>query len=157
MATDLPSLLERVEKATGSDRELDHDIWLTFCAPKEWFGSQVESTFRQGDSYGFSTVDGYRHLNCIRPATYTASLDAVLALVEEKGFKPGLCDWGDANVMASVGRPGVSNKTAWVGYGFTPQLAFLSALLSALIGEHRRALIAESRVSLTPTDGGSDE
>ena len=59
-AADLTALAERVEAATGGDRELDRSIQ--------------------------TLIDGYRHADHLSNLFYTSSLDAAITLVPE-GWK----------------------------------------------------------------------
>lgn len=105
--SDLMELLERVRKATGPDRELERDIMV------EAFG------------------DGVR--NALPVPTYTASIDAALALVERK--LPGWIWMLDKNesgpfdfvLWAETGLRAKANAM-----GPTAPLAILAALLTAL-------------------------
>lgn len=105
----LEGLIERVTAAQGPDRELDRSIGRAFGV--------TETTFPQ-----YEPGD-------VMPS-YTASIDAALALVER--YLPGW-SWSighDAN--------GELHATIWHGvtehdeYGATPALAILAALLTAL-------------------------
>lgn len=115
----LQRLLERVEKAEREDRPLDHELFLDL----EWAG--------QGDHR--------------KPPTYTASLDAALALVER-------ClpdhQWlvRQHHEGAPFGRGYFANvPTGWPGerrhfdaYGKTAALALLAAMLKALIAQEQQ-------------------
>ena len=129
--SDLRGLIERVEKATGPDRELDAQIYiwvhgLRANAPVLW--TQV--------------------------APYTNSLDAALALVEK--MRPGY-RWGVSSVAIKIGAY-PDGKTAY-GEGFrahvtknsplrpmpstadapTPALAIILALLRSLDTDNKGA------------------
>lgn len=101
----IAELLERVEGATGPDRELDAAIE---CALASTWGS------------------------AINPRPYTASLDAALALVErvrpgwtwEGGRDPAKASW--AYLYAKIDGPTFSASAP------TPALALLAALLRSL-------------------------
>lgn len=88
---DLPSLITRLEVATGPDRELDLAIW-NVLNPKYPFG-------------------------CISPALnkYTSSIDAALTLVPE-GFAVDLtaftgCKYGDAFLWSDSRESGLRYST----------------------------------------------
>jgi hypothetical protein len=118
--TDLPtlaSLLERVEKAEGPDRELDAAIWRVLC----WSN---------------------RDTIIPRDALLTASLDAALALVEEKlpGCN-GLLMFGEPhrNPIMRLAPLYPDGRHPVEAGGATLPLAVLSALLRALIAQKETA------------------
>jgi len=141
--TDLQTLKQRVERASGGDRELDcriaYALGMNWCNPK-WSNSLHD--WRQHiETHGFEaawTSDHVYRNGYDAPPTedyggslvpnYTTSIDAALALVER--LLPGW-SWRIGN------RPGGG---AWVllgtsrqeHLGATPALALLSALLAAL-------------------------
>lgn len=150
-ASDLTTLLARVEAAEGPDRELDARLSAHFE--------------RVGISYGFGDDEGWapqdiverwdddkwakvgRELS-IGHARYTASLDAALALCErvllpnllgiegsweprDKGVWPA---WSVRWYPPGTDRDGKSWH-AQVGSARTPALALLAALLRAKIAE----------------------
>jgi hypothetical protein len=81
--TDLKALLERVEKTTGPDRELDIDMALALnLAPAEY---KFLPEQRSWQFYVFARDD----VVFWTPPEWTSSLDSALALVEEKlpGFR----------------------------------------------------------------------
>lgn len=114
----LTSLLERVEKATGPDRELDAAIRIALFPPAG------------------------------RPAwlPYTASLDACRALQEQA--LPGW-DWSARHSVSSDGDVRYGNAVVWVpcnprddesprywaSHEHAPELAWLAAILRALIAQ----------------------
>lgn len=127
MQGDLSALIKRVEKATGPDRRIDAEILCAFHGyvmheesdPANgifafWDGKPWESTCH----------------NCTIWPKVTASLDAALALVEEK--LPD-CDWECTTArhrkgfMAAVWYAEVFRADAT-----TPALAIVLALLRAL-------------------------
>ncbi len=135
--TDLRGLIERVEKATGLDRELDGAIHNAL------FGTAyVRCT---GSVTGFMT-SATNNGNPTVPI-YTNSVDAALALVEK--MRPGY-RWGVSSVAIKIGAH-PDGKTAY-GEGFrahvtknsplrpmpstadapTPALAIILALLRSL-------------------------
>lgn len=157
MEGDLPKLLERVKKATGPDRQIDRAIMRTIGG---WH--RVEPRFTHGKHGGWiapadfigTLSDGSPILDSLHGTSIhrevpevSASLDAALALVEEKLPGCGVCFWRHPG-SAWAGEIELSDETVITNkHGRpTPALAVLSALI--------RALIAESSVSLAPTDGG---
>ncbi len=79
--TSLTSLIERIEAATGGDRELDAEIWLA-CTPgatRDKWSYIHKATGRE------CTVDETRDVTdrLIIVPSFTASLDAVLTLLPE--------------------------------------------------------------------------
>lgn len=151
--SELKSLLERVEKATGPDRELDAALGSVFRVPPNpnpphwiidnfpvWRGRQdgrIEVVHENGD--------GGVHW---RAAPYTASLDAALALVEEMlpgwfwraGYVPSPQWIGGINFYcwAHVSRTTASHcdrDDEATGWAHTVPLAILLALLRALISK----------------------
>lgn len=137
----LPDLLERIEAATGSDRELDGRIWCAINGYNfvAWDGAGVVYRFRE---------PGIRHMDAAHVQPVTRSVDSALALVER--VLPGWTftiarHYGHDNPtgpfyadMASVewiqDLPGTEGQQA-EAYGATPALALLSALLKALIAK----------------------
>lgn len=107
----MTSLIERLEKATGPDRDLDCDI------DSEWLQDRSD-----GLEAEFSPF----------PA-YTASLDAAIALVEH--VLPG---WGYDFVKPAKEGPGRPRATVFLGDNLfageapTPPLALLLALMRAV-------------------------
>lgn len=148
----LSALLERVEGATGPNFELERALFETFELPQitEWFGSPVTEWFRMGAGYGFNTADGARHLDCIKPGPYTASVDAALALIGR--VLPGwivcaLDEWEDDVLrakgpwMAVLKERGVrltAPNPSRCQHAPTPALALCAALLAAMIGEEAK-------------------
>lgn len=65
----MKDLIERLEKASGPDRELDRDI----ARASGWF---------ERDGIWYQPIDGFDYPNAYVPK-YSASLDASLALVPE--------------------------------------------------------------------------
>lgn len=106
--TALADLLERVKGASGPDREIDRAVY-NIAVPRD-------------------------EQRIIAPL-YTASLDAVVALVERK--LPGW-DWiigktnGGLTIHAQLG----PESLGYICFGETPALALLAALLSALEPSH---------------------
>jgi hypothetical protein len=121
MPTDLTELIERLEKATGPDRELDAAIRDALYSPSARVGWPP----------------------------YTASLDAALALVEEK--LP--CQWVRLDYWTDINieRPRASILPkgelihGFAAHGATLPLALLLALLRALQSQSDRTDEREGR------------
>lgn len=119
--SDLTSLVERVEGASGADRELDALLLPVFDPALQ---VRHNSVWRGKLCCGSLT-------DCLPP--YSASVDAALALVErvlpgcgyDLTFVPGNDHPFDAYLWPDSGGPEI-------GEGVTPALAILSALLRAL-------------------------
>jgi hypothetical protein len=130
--TDLPtlkSLLERVEKATGPDSALDVAIACTLLDARQHKAWNAANGLRpRGAPPLPDDVFWMRHA---RP--YTSSLDAALALVEEK--LPGW-DWSlhfdNGEALAGIQPPSEDGCNFSDCSGATPALALLHALLRAL-------------------------
>lgn len=113
---DLPTLLDRVRKADGPDRELDAALALAIGGWKMW-----------------KSKHGYWELANL--PELTACIDAALALVEQ--VLPGCAftiqrDWGDLN-RCSISTDDITPTPPYVEDGQTLPLAILAALLSAII------------------------
>ena len=109
--TDLHSLLARVEKAEGADREIDFAI--------------------------AEALDGVNRVSSAARLRYTASLDAAVALVE-KVFPR--CGYGASLRWPEISRGPDEVAHGWIHHGddthegdaHTPALALIAALLRAL-------------------------
>lgn len=127
---DLPSLLTRVQAATGPDRELDEAIgkWLWAKGYNPW------------DCFN------YNKDRDVHGKPFTSSIDAALALVEK--LLPG---WRYAMASVVLGKD-EHDHVPWCGLAgpyssctfndhegraTTPPLAILAALLSALIAKDK--------------------
>lgn len=135
----LQALLERVEAASGSDRDLDFDLEVA-CAPPahaaHWQGQRVR--VYEGipaDEYNTEhrdyRVKGSKDAN---PApAYTASIDAAVALVEKMlpGANWRLSRWDKDDFNASIFVPQMFEAEGLK----TPALALIAALLKALISQ----------------------
>lgn len=134
----IAELIERLEKAEGSDREIDHAITDAFAYffpfqpdPYSWrtkVGDKYFDTERFGR--GGSTSDRY-------VPKYTSSLDAALSLVERK--LPGV-HWSISNATvkprANVWMPQPTRPIMGpYSSGATPALAVCLALLRSLSTE----------------------
>ena len=125
MGSDFSELLERVQKATGPDRNLDGLIYIETHIPKERAG-------RIDHEYG---VVGWWPKNepyqsAIDVPRYTDSVDAALALVER--VLPGAY----VDLVCVMDKPEDKAWSSFVGQNKadarTPALAILAALLTAL-------------------------
>lgn len=130
-----PSLLERVEAATGADREIDKEL------AQHLLGAFIRlSTTGEGWRYQMLLPDhqGVSFESLPDVPAYTSSLDAALSLVER--VLPG---WGvevltpDRDMWRATVWPWVSSRGTRDNVGFrysyakTPALALLAALLKA--------------------------
>lgn len=150
MPNDLPtlrSLLQRVEKATGPDKQLDAEIVATAL-------SKEPVTIRQSPINGAWCVyvagaNGKERLWEI-PAPFrhssngvTASVDAARALMEKvlPGWGPAFMEWSDASVeFEIVDLNGMD--TARVKAPTEP-LAIVAAAVVALIAQAEKAEVVE--------------
>lgn len=145
--TDLLKLAERVESATGPDRELDCAILVAIdWRYDDW--EEGEHTAREmADKHGLAwlvsrSVEGYnstwRHLPRL-----TASLDAAMTLVPEVSDSPGE-HWSVEKWVKQSAHPAHVMATAWVygaprTYAATPALALTAAALKARASLQERA------------------
>lgn len=130
--TDLNELLERVKAATGPDRGLDARIEFTLSGVS-FFESDIADLLQVIDEptgYG-----KYQKIDSANIPSFTASIDAALALVERvlPNTLRRLSDWEDgtgakANLVLSNG------SHHWADGASIP-LAILAALLQALTKE----------------------
>ncbi len=164
---DLSDLLARVEKATGRDDKLDADLAVQlrgWCLHEktEYSGAQSDTGFTcvacGADSWGNKSRNGLNQtLYCMPPPAYTASLDAALALVEEKipkanwritrtggDWRPGFAHTAFVKGPHSGAGDHEDGSPSAKGDGTTPPLAVLSALLRALIATEERAMLSAS-------------
>lgn len=126
-------LIERLEKATGPDRELDAVIWLAVTPGATRRSSTVKSSKGLWPDY---TIDETRDANgilVIVPA-FTASLDAALTLVPEGWSWKLLHEPAHPNLFRVVIRR--ADELAKVAPAFvvscpTPALALACAALRA--------------------------
>jgi hypothetical protein len=149
--TDLQALLERVEKAEGPDQEIDAELhWLFKLSDKEraYALKFRESNCEGRELYSIATLVGIITMNYYSPnarpvATYTASIDAAVALVEkmlpERDFIDVFYDCGSWFAVVGIHdakhdwRKWHSNDGAAMD---SPALALLAALLRALIAKN---------------------
>lgn len=134
---DLAELLERVKAASGPDRETDVALWLAMTPGATYRTTRAKhtATGREWD-INESRVNGGA---LVEVPTFTASLDAALALVErvlpeDRIVTAGaIVANGTSRGMASVTT--VANRASHTANGATPALALLAATLSALIAQ----------------------
>lgn len=92
--SDLDALIERVEAATGPDREIDAVVWRVVLMPQLPFYREFDGRVMLDVRHGLGEGGpDWRHPSPYdqsrSPPNYTASLDAALTLVERK--LPGWC------------------------------------------------------------------
>jgi len=130
---ELQALLERVKAATGPDREIDLEIAL-FAG---WTHVRMK-----GDAKPYWRKPGEtQYFMRYEPPRYTASLDAITALIERE--LPGLCLSVGQNVhhfywfasLGDVDDDGVPREVASGHSEFTAPLALTVAFLSAMIAQ----------------------
>lgn len=139
-AAEIVRLAERVEQATGPDRELDGAIDRLFNArPKDGDYDEGEGAFwrvQNGWSGLLVRPDGFAR-DSFSAANYTASLDAAMTLLDPM--------WGYEQRRPSDGCtqacwaelwwvPAFPNKVT--GFGQTPALALTAAALRARAAQH---------------------
>ncbi len=141
--TDLLQLAERVEQATGADRELDGTIWWATRSPDEIeahdLTGYVRKCIQREGSAGNALAQFYDSANpaCLAnlafQQAYTASLDAALTLVPEGAFY-GFVMNGDGDGFAAccqfAGPDEEPPKLLWHSAA-TPALAMTAACLRA--------------------------
>lgn len=125
---DLRELIERVEGATGADREIDFDIarWLGWTQH-----SDAHDPVYTGQVNLWWATPGCPWSTCDHPPEYTKSLDAATTLTTEK--LPGwdyLFGQISGEILAEVG-PADSFQTT-KSRAPTPALAIILATLRAL-------------------------
>lgn len=133
---DLRELLERVEKATGADRELDSAIFSALVDPRRenaywiWQGSRPQGSPERAPADYWDT----RHT-----PTITSSIDAALALMER--MLPGafwLIGKGKTTALEKMFACQLMFGTDEIigeGEAETAPLAILAALLRAFIAQ----------------------
>ncbi|AVA13838.1 hypothetical protein [Sphingopyxis sp. MG] len=142
--TDLSSLIERIEKSEGADREIDLAIavaldmrpdWLAKSGGELWIDrSGAYPVLRWADasagrSRGNPGVDD--------PVKFTASMDAVRSLIDPNDEWELTTLYGVARATVGLNR---DHQTSWPGYGEhqggDPVRALLSAALKARNPSH---------------------
>lgn len=123
---ELLELAERVEGASGPDRELDQAIMDAVFQPwSGYVGAHYEGTNERVIDTGWVDGRGYRWIGAPR---LTASLDSAMALVPE-GCGQGSIRWNGDSVVAEVW--GSLANGMPTGDGATPALALCAAALRA--------------------------
>lgn len=132
-------LRERVAAATGSDRELDADLWWRFDErSSEYYFNRGSMGLPQKRDHSKPMPVGLGRcaVRAMAPA-YTASVDAALALIERvlPDAKVFLVNWpgGDLAWAARLTRDYQDFRAP------TPALALISALLAAVCSDERSA------------------
>jgi len=128
-------LVARLEKLTGPDRDADWRIEKLLVRPEEFPDIEIWPTFQQDSKFERSI-----------PA-YTASLDAVVALVERKlpdtderrhsctiwtGRRPAARIFYQQRCAEDEGGWAIGALNNWEVRGSTPAIALLLALFNAL-------------------------
>lgn len=118
------SIIERVEAASGPDRELDAEIWTAL--------GRLVKREPGGRTWRIATPGGSRGPGQINMPALTASLDAVSALIAEK-LPDG---WGFLlKTSGSQGPRAIvfdENETAYTSLSYAANPATILALLAAL-------------------------
>lgn len=136
--TDLSELIERVEKATGPDRELDTCLWLKFTPGATRRVVHVKHAHSPAEWDIDETREASGQL--ITVPAYTASLDAALALADR--VLPG-CWWMAAKGRLRASEPlygarlffGTDEAIGEAEHEQSAALAIVLALLKALSQE----------------------
>lgn len=129
--SDLHSLLERLQKADGPDREIDAAIILMIEHPGYRFPESVLNRVPHDlqEAYERLTHDGFGAGK--RPPPYTAALDAAISLVEKVLPEPAPFFL----TIACAKEYGCSYGMGPMFIAPTPALALLTAMVQALIQE----------------------
>lgn len=118
----LESLRERLEKATGPDRWISVDLWLTFIRPD----------LQKGEPRRYEYHDA---------PNITGSIDAAVALVERvfgKGVELSMTNlYGVAHAELPLNEPDVTGSVGRFNCGSFP-LAICLALVEALIAKEQQ-------------------
>ena len=143
MTDDLQRLVERIEGATGPDREIDCLIWGTQEGRSlEWQGNILVEKL-EGCIGWIDPGEHQRNFGCNRAdqgfsgiLAYTRSIDAAMTLVPE-GFIFG-CGSKDATKTAwAWASPDVPLEYRSISNGATPALALCAAALRARINQEQ--------------------
>lgn len=145
--TPLSDLLARVEAATGGDRELDGEMWVTLM----WTRENTDPCFYELLDEGrwrealHSVQPNWRERDWV--PRYTSSLDAALGLVERMlpGSYSGLQQNRGENVPAWSGY--VDSGDEHEGWGASAALALLAAMLRALLSSEAPRQQSEAKPS----------
>ena len=136
--SNLTELLARVQAAKGPDREIDAlvhclDKGLTFQKFMRVNERQARSNMPLGKAYSFRTEKGETAI--WQTEHYSESLDVLAALAERvlpgSGWAVGTYDGPYAEIEVE----GPRAFTRYPGRAATPALAFLAAILAALIAK----------------------
>lgn len=136
MGSDLRGLIERLEKATGPDRELDGAMWLHFDQEALYKCWGVRGMRYAGHVHTKAEKAAHiKRMSEYYAPAYTASLDAAVALVERvaPGWSwecraSGTGDKGQATIWNPSRRPG-DNDQQRVYNCASPAIALCLALL----------------------------
>lgn len=90
MSKDIEALIERLEKATGADRELDGAIEVQARRFQAYAVGLTDKTRAKWKHNGCTVYDGNTGYEAEK---FTASIDAALALCERCGFPLGQGKW----------------------------------------------------------------
>ena len=127
-ADGLSELLERVEKATGPDREMDARICAAIDFREDWMKGDTTPLMWRSNGHVSMGKNGPGY----RTPEITASLDAALALVNEK--LPG-CQWTVEPGLCWIRVLTANDVDEFQGASACTPIAVLSALLRTLIAE----------------------
>lgn len=143
MTEPLEALLQRVQAATGADRQIDGELAkLAHAIPPD---AQWMETNMYGQESLVWYTGGYGDYTWWHPFDYTASIDAALALVGK--LLPGW-RWGLIHQQGSDGPEADDGYHFWaergdggqevqIGPALTAPLSILTALLTALIAQNK--------------------
>jgi hypothetical protein len=128
--SDLQSLIERVEKASGPCRELDADVFRAIGAPVpfQWFNKVAALTYDEKQKFWTAPI-GDMQLR-YEPPHYSASLDAVMALMPD-GHTFDLGDCNEDNLPWACITRMSGDCPDYDATGSTVVLALLSAILKS--------------------------
>jgi hypothetical protein len=121
--TTLRDLKERVDKATGPNRDIDGAIYAALMIPKERAGRIDQA----GGVVGWWPKDG-PYVSAIDVPGYTTSIDASLALV-------GRVTGEGVILETKPPRAGIGSDGLCPSKGASPALAVISSCLSVLIAK----------------------
>lgn len=126
----LKSLIERVEAASGPDRELDTEVFRAIGAPVpfQWFNKVAALSYDEKQKCWIAPI-GDMQLR-YEPPHYTASLDAVMALMPE-GHTYDIGDCNEDNLPWACVTRMSGDCPDYAATGATVVLAWISAILQA--------------------------
>jgi hypothetical protein len=130
----LRELAERVQRASGPDRELDIAVWA-LAKPSTFARHLGNARWRQSRDLPESEKDA-RAMRSLVPPEYTGSLDAAMSLMPE-GWRvaPLIQDWHTnwlATLMVKSGQAGGHPQVEGNDWSPSPALALLEAVLLAM-------------------------